>query len=116
MADGSHGSGGIAARHERKQESRERILASAEAQLRGEELELFSIDRVLERASVTVGTFYRLFGSKEALLRAVQDRLYSRMQPTILDALKTEENAVESLEEATDHAFGDTHRSRAARG
>lgn len=89
-----------------RERSREQILAAAEDQLREEELEYFSIDRVLERAGVTVGTFYRIFDGKEALLCAVQDRLYARMQPQIIEALKAEESALESLEDASDHAFG----------
>lgn len=93
-------------RREPREQSRERLLAAAEDQLREEELELFSIDRVLERAGISVGTFYRIFSSKSALLHAVQERLYQRMQPAILAALKTEEEALESLDEATDHAFG----------
>lgn len=106
MAKKEVSSDSMPTRERRRQESREKILTAAEAQLREEELELFSIDRVLERAEVTVGTFYRTFSSKEALLRAVQERLYSRMQPAILGALETKENALGSLEEAADHAFG----------
>jgi AcrR family transcriptional regulator len=89
-----------------REESLERLLAAAEDQLRDEALDLFTIDRVLERAGVSIGTFYRIFRGKQELLSAVQDRLHARMQPAIIDALEAEASAQETLQEAVDHAFG----------
>ena len=89
----------------RRELSRERLLAAAEDQLWEEELDLFTIDKVVERSGVSVGTFYRAFTGKQELLNAAHDRLHGRMQPAILKALKAEEHAVQSLGEASDHAF-----------
>ena len=85
-------------------EATEKVLAAAEEQLRREELDLFTVDRVLERAGESVGTFYRRFSGKNALLGAVQDRLHARMQPAILEELKAQEHLGQSLEEAADRA------------
>jgi len=86
-------------------EATEKVLAAAEEQLRQEELDLFTVDRVLERAGESVGTFYRRFSGKNALLHAVQDRLHARIQPPILDGLQAQEHLGQSLEETADRAF-----------
>lgn len=72
---------------QRKQDRRERLLDAG--------LDLFgtigyaqtSIERLCARAGVTTRHFYEEFGSREALLKAVYDRVVARSRQSVLEAL-----------------------------
>jgi AcrR family transcriptional regulator len=93
-------------RRQPARESLEKLLDAAETQLRQEDLQFFTIQRVLERAGVSAGSLYARFPEgKEALLHAVQDRFYARVQPPILEALEAQKHVDQSLEEAVEHVY-----------
>ena len=62
----------------RGRETRERILAAAEALLADGLFERISVQDIVDAAAATVGSFYNLFGDKEDLLPALYERAAAR--------------------------------------
>ena len=65
----------MVARQERKQETRERILASAASSLRQKGIAAPSVGEVMAGAGLTVGGFYAHFDNKDALLLETLEQL-----------------------------------------
>jgi AcrR family transcriptional regulator len=83
-----------------------RMLAAAEDQLREEGFESFTVQGALQRAGLSVGAFYSRFSDKTAILRELQERVHSRMEPLIQADLASMTGKTKSLGEAVDHGFG----------
>lgn len=66
-------------RQQRSRESFERVLAAGLEVLADRGYEGFTIGEVARRAGVAVGTIYGRFGNKDALFRALQDRILDRI-------------------------------------
>jgi AcrR family transcriptional regulator len=66
-------------RQQRSRESFERVLAAGLDVLADGGYEGFTIGEVARRAGVAVGTIYGRFGNKDALFRALQDRILDRI-------------------------------------
>jgi AcrR family transcriptional regulator len=66
-------------RQARSEASLERLLAAAEAILDEKSFAEARLDEIAARAGLTVGAFYARFPGKEALLRALEERMVARM-------------------------------------
>ncbi len=64
----------------RSRETLDRLLDAAEAVLTEGGLDHATVPRIAERAGMSVGVVYRRFADKDALLRAVYDRYFARIQ------------------------------------
>ena len=70
----------IQPRQERSQQTQEKLLDALERLLQQRYFEHITIQDIAEEAGVAVGTIYRRFRSKEALLPVLYGRLDSRME------------------------------------
>ncbi len=78
-------------RQARSQKALERFLEAGEALVADNAFEAAGVAEIAKRADSSVGTFYRLIGDKDTLLRAVHDRFveYARARiATTLDPAK----------------------------
>jgi AcrR family transcriptional regulator len=62
----------------RSQQTRNRLLDAAEALLREGGLESATVPAIAERAGVAVGSVYRRFSDKDAVLRSIYERFFAR--------------------------------------
>lgn len=67
---------------ERSQQSLERILDASEQLIEERGFDALTVGEVVQRSRTSVGTFYARFNDKTALLRAVHDRVLSRLEAT----------------------------------
>lgn len=74
-------------RQARSQETLERLLATAEAVIEEMGIEGATVPAIAGRAGVAVGTVYKRFRDKDALLRAVYERFFTRALEQNLAAL-----------------------------
>jgi AcrR family transcriptional regulator len=74
-------------RQARTQESLERVLDAAEAQLADKRFEDIHVTEIASRADTSVAAFYRRFKDKEALLHALHERVCEEAFATADDAL-----------------------------
>lgn len=65
---------------ERSKRTYDRLLRAATGILRDKSFDETTLSEIAARANVTVGAFYARFGSKEALLEHLEERVYRRTE------------------------------------
>jgi AcrR family transcriptional regulator len=108
-------------RQKRSRESLERLLESAEQQIRDNGFESVTVSGVVNNIGLSVGAFYARFPDKTALLHAVQDRFHGKLEPKIrqemLDEAAPRTTLAETVEAAVDvlirNVVGERELSRA---
>jgi AcrR family transcriptional regulator len=76
-------------RQARSERTLERILAAAEALAAKRPFDEISVDEIVEQAGTSVGSFYKRFPTKQALLPGVLARMQSRNLQQMRDGLAT---------------------------
>lgn len=79
LTDESHGAARLVPLQERAQRSRAALLAAVEAVVAAEGAEAVTTTRIAAAAGVSVGTLYRYFGDRDALLVAAYDETVDRL-------------------------------------
>jgi AcrR family transcriptional regulator len=77
-------------RQERSQRTLERLLDAAEAVIREKGFADAGVADIARRADCSVGTFYRRFRDKQALLHALDERFAEEFRATMQDAVARE--------------------------
>jgi TetR/AcrR family transcriptional regulator, transcriptional repressor for nem operon len=75
-------------RQHQKSETRQRILAAAEAALRQRGIESPSVSEVMAEAGLTVGGFYAHFDSKQALMQEALGAVFAAQRQVLLDQVE----------------------------
>ena len=78
----------LPARQRRSRDTRERLMAAVELVIRDIGLERATVRAIASRAGVAVGSIYRRFPNKRALLLAVQERFLARRAQRISFTLR----------------------------
>ncbi len=91
-------------RQKRSRESLERLLESAEQQIRANGFESLTIGGVVNNVGLSVGAFYARFPDKTALLHAVQERFHGKLEPKIRAEMIAEAGPMGTLTEAVEAA------------
>jgi AcrR family transcriptional regulator len=77
-------------RQPRSRESLDRLIEAGEQLLEEHAFETASVTEIASRAGSSVGSFYRLVGTKDSLLRAIHDRFFSESEEQIESELSVE--------------------------
>jgi AcrR family transcriptional regulator len=74
----------------RSQQTRDRLLDAAEALLADKGVEAATVPEIARRAGVAVGSLYRRFPDKDAVMKAVYERFFAQSREWNSGALRTE--------------------------
>jgi AcrR family transcriptional regulator len=91
-------------RQKRSRESLERLLESAEQQIRMNGFESLTVNGVVNNIGLSVGAFYARFPDKTALLHALQERFHGKLEPKIKAEMLAEAGPKATLAEAIEAA------------
>jgi AcrR family transcriptional regulator len=103
------------ARQSRSAATRERILAAAEALLAEGDPDLLTMERIAERAHVSIGAIYKRVRGKESLLPLVLERVQARLSERLREFVARPEWASAGLGQRLEALLGVFAESQVAR-